>query len=572
MKFFIKTIYLILAVSLFTLNITNSFSRDVNIKYSKEEVFNYLSGTISLNRNNSKKSLEYFGKIKSLGEIHSNYNIKFIRSLILSGKFKDAFAFAENISRKDEKLFEVNLLLGLQAYIKNDYENAHIYFKRLNNISSSSFLFEDFFGNILNSWIKASENNKIESFKFLNKIPKRYNKLKIIQESFLHCYFDSPKTQVLFEKVIGNENRNFSRYNYFLVNYLLSKNEHIAAKLFIHEYGESHDSPLLIRQTHHFIKKNKIKKITNFFNCKKPKDSMAEIFYVIANMYSTQKNYQMSNFYLNISLYLNDKFKPNIILLAENYYFQNKFELSKKTYNSAKSIGSIYSWFASKSISLIIKETENKKNSISYLKKAFDSLKNLNFNHYYELANYYKDNELFEESIEYYSLALKNINQENELLPKILDRRGISYERTGKWKKAEKDFLESLRLSPEQPYVLNYLAYTWVDKKINIDKALKMLQKAVELKKNDGYIIDSLGWAYYRNENYIEAEKFLQKAVKLLPLDPIINDHYADALWMLNKNIQARYFWKNALGLDSIESKTKEKINQKLIFGINNKS
>ena len=193
---------------------------------------------------------------------------------------------------------------------------------------------------------------------------------------------------MLFEKVIGNENRNFSRYNYFLVNYLLSKNEHIAAKLFIHEYGESHDSPLLIRQTHHFIKKNKIKKITNFFNCKKPKDSMAEIFYVIANMYSTQKNYQMSNFYLNISLYLNDKFKPNIILLAENYYFQNKFELSKKTYNSAKSIGSIYSWFASKSISTIIRETENKRNSISYLKKAFDSLKNLNFNHYYELANY----------------------------------------------------------------------------------------------------------------------------------------------------------------------------------------
>ena len=110
MKFFIKTIYLILVSSLFTLNITNSFSKDINIKYSKEEVFNYLSGAISLNQNNTKKSLEYFSKIKSLGETHSNYNIKFIRSLILLGKFKDAFVFAKNISREDEQLFEVNLL------------------------------------------------------------------------------------------------------------------------------------------------------------------------------------------------------------------------------------------------------------------------------------------------------------------------------------------------------------------------------------------------------------------------------------------------------------------------------
>ena len=148
------------------MNATNSFSRDINIKYSKEEVSNYLSGIISLRQNNTKKSLDYFGKIKSLAGVHSNYNIKFIRSLILSGKFEDAFAFAENISQKEEQLFEANLLLGLQAYIKNDYDNAQIYFERLNNISNSSFLFEDFFGNILVSWIKASENNKIGSFEF----------------------------------------------------------------------------------------------------------------------------------------------------------------------------------------------------------------------------------------------------------------------------------------------------------------------------------------------------------------------------------------------------------------------
>ena len=112
------------------------------------------------------------------------------------------------------------------------------------------------------------------------------------------------------------------------------------------------------------------------------------------------------------------------------------------------------------------------------------------------------------------------------------------------------------------------MAYSWVDRGINLDKGLKMLKKAAELRKNDGYIIDSLGWAYYAKKNYDKAKFFLQRAVELLPSDPIINDHYADALWMLNKNIQARYIWGNVLKLKGAEEKLKDDIKKKLIFGI----
>ena len=98
-----------------------------------------------------------------------------------------------------------------------------------------------------------------------------------------------------------------------------------------------------------------------------------------------------------------------------------------------------------------------------------------------------------------------------------------------------------------------------------------MLKKANEIKKEDGYIIDSLGWAYYAKKNYIEAEKFLQRAVELIPFDPIINDHYADVLWMLNKNIQARYIWAYILKLDGTEQKLRDAISKKLIFGITKK-
>ena len=316
-------------------------------------------------------------------------------------------------------------------------------------------------------------------------------------------------------------------------------------------------------------KNNKIK---NFFNCKNNKDVIAEFFFVIANMYSVEGNYKVSNFFLKISLFLNNKFTPNKSLLAENYYYQKKYKLSKKVYNSLKVIGPVYSWHASLRNALILLDTDGKKNSALSLKVQFDLLSKPNAEHFYELANFYKDIGYYSESIKYYTHALKNLNNDHFLTPKILDRRGTSYEKVGEWGKAEKDLMESLKILPDQPFVLNYLAYSWVDKGENIDRAIKMLKKATEIRKDNGYIIDSLGWAYYRNKNYLNAEKYLQTAVELMPYDPVINDHYADTLWMLKKNIQARYFWKHVLNLDSTEIDLKKNIRQKIIFGINKNS
>ena len=168
-------------------------------------------------------------------------------------------------------------------------------------------------------------------------------------------------------------------------------------------------------------------------------------------------------------------------------------------------------------------------------------------------------------------MALNEVKQDHFLVPKILDRRGTSFERINDWENGEKDLIKSLEILPDQARVLNYLAYTWVDKGINVDKGLEMLRRAVSLSENDGYIIDSLGWAYFMKKKYKEAEFFLQKAVELLPLDPVINDHYADTLWMLNKNIQARYFWEQILKFDRTEEELKKKLKKKLIFGINQK-
>ena len=568
MKFLIYKIYVVLfLISIFLIQPEVS-ARDNEIQDTSESISNYFSGLVSADKDDNNGAYKHLKKVQFLKNRHTKFNTEFIKTLVLLEKFDEAISFSEDIWKESELLFEVDLLLGLNSFIKEDYINAERYFERLNKTYGHNLFYKDFISNVLVAWSKAFQGNKEDSFNFLEETSRPFRHLKRIQNAFLECYFGVEKTQSFFVEIIQDKNYDFSRYNFFLINYLLFKDEVEDAKKIIDNSRKEYHSNLLIKETEFFFLNDENEKIKSFFNCQNKKDLLAEFFYVIANLYSSERDYQLSNFYLKISLFLNNKFLTNKALLAENYYFQKKYKLSKNIYKSVKSIGPAYSWYASRNVATILLEEKGKKYSVNSLQKEFNLLSNPNFEHYYELANFYKDNEYYEKSIKYYSLTLKNIKEDHFLIPKILDRRGTSYERLDDWKNAEKDLTESLRILSDQAHVLNYLAYSWIDKGINLDKGLEMLKKASELKKGDGYIIDSLGWAYYAKKNYIEAERFLQKAVELLPTDPIINDHYADSLWMLNKNIQARYVWSYVLKLDGTEQKLKDLLNKKLIFGI----
>mgnify|MGYP001235418440 CR=1 FL=1 len=570
MNYIIKKIKLILIVVVFISINEIAITKENNLEYNKKDVKNYLLGLVNLKENNFEKSYEYLKSVNSLKGVHANYNTEYIRSLILLNKFDDAFAFANNIWKEDELLFEADLLLGIKHFINEDYEKSKKYLARINKVSRSNFLFEKFYGNIFLSWIAAKEKNKKESFSIIDDIPDRYDNLKQIQIAFLNSYFETETVEITYRKIIESENYSFPRYNFFLLNYLISKKKDFSSVFFNKKNDQNYNDHLIIRETKRFIENKQTAKINNFFNYKNPRDALGEIFYIIANMYSTEKNYRLSNFYLNISLFLNNKFVFNKALLAENLFYLKNYKKSKKFYNEIKKIGPIYSWHASKNISTILSNIENDNEAISYLEKEFKLIPNPNHEIYYEMGNFYKKHEIYEKAIRKYTLALKTLKKDHYLIPKILEMRGICYERNKDWINAEKDLLESLELLPDQPYVLNYLAYTWIEKKTNIEQSLNMLKKAVTGKEDDPYIVDSLGWAYYSLKEYNKAKKYLQRAVELLPADPTINDHYADSLWQLDKKIQARYFWKHVLLMDNVEQNIKDNINQKILFGITN--
>ena len=183
------------------------------------------------------------------------------------------------------------------------------------------------------------------------------------------------------------------------------------------------------------------------------------------------------------------------------------------------------------------------------------------------LGNILRSRKSFEECADVYGKAIAQISNPEKPNWLVFYFRGICNERAKKWDAAEADLKKALQLFPDQPHVLNYLGYSWIDQGTNLDEGMRMIRRAVEQRPDDGYIVDSLGWAYYRLGNYEEAVKNLERAVELKPEDPTINDHLGDAYWKTGRTLEANFQWSHARDLKP-EPEDLIKIKQKLASGL----
>ena len=289
---------------------------------------------------------------------------------------------------------------------------------------------------------------------------------------------------------------------------------------------------------------------------------------MISNLFSSQKEFGKSNFYLSLSNYLNPKFVFNLSLVAENLYLNKNYEKSKNILKNFDMNQDFYYWHRSKKEAQIISQTRGKEESLSYIVSKYDKIDNPNDKFIFDIANFYRNSKKYNEAIKYYSLIIDNLNDDSEVKADLLYRRGGSYERMGDYVNADKDLQKSLAIIPNDAYVLNYLAYSWLERGFKINEAINMLENAYAIENNDPYITDSIGWAYYLIDDYIKAEKLLKKAVQIMPNDPVVNDHYGDILWRLDRKIQARYFWSMVLEMEDVEEDLINQIKIKLISGI----
>ena len=530
---------------------------------NSRDLSNYFSGIIAYENRDNSEALKFFNASKILIKKHDPYLKRYIYSLVLENKIAQAINVIKNRSEKNNSdFFSAYILLAVDSLKKNNFKQAEKYLtqslkfqdqKRFNLVISET----------LRQYIYTFKNKKISSNK------QNFGNLSLISQAFQRCYLNQDNTRSFFLNLINNQQGDYSRYIFFYINHLIENGNIDEAKAITNQINYI-NSTLLLSQSKSWVDNNKFKEFKKIFSCRNHNDIVSEFLFLISNLYSSQDDFEKSNFYLNLSNYLNPKFTFNLSLVAENFYFNKEYDKAKEVLKKFDKKDEFYYWFRVKKEAQIIIKIQGNEDAINFISSKFNKIDKPNLKMIFDIANFYKNSKKFEKAIEYYTMIISSLNEDSDIKSDLLYRRGGSYERLGKHKESDEDLLNSLRINPDDAYVLNYLAYSWLERDYEIDKAFQMLEKAYNFRSDDPYIIDSIGWAYYLIDNYTEAEKYLKRAVELMPDDPTVNDHYGDILWKLNRKIQARYFWNNVLGFEDSDEDIKKNINIKLIEGLKN--
>jgi tetratricopeptide (TPR) repeat protein len=296
-----------------------------------------------------------------------------------------------------------------------------------------------------------------------------------------------------------------------------------------------------------------------------PEDGAAEALFDIAASFNDESSRDASILYLRLALYLRPKLNLATILLADRFESLGKYDDAIKAYQN---IGQDSPYYRLAAVEVAVDKARLNRTdeSIADL-KALSTQFPSDIELWTALGDAYRQAGKFPDATKAYDKAIESAGPPVKKNWPLYYARAIAEQQSKNWPAAEADLKQALALNPNEPQVLNYLGYSWVDQKKNIPQALTMLEKARSLAPQDGYIVDSVGWAYFELGRYDDAAKTLEDAVQLVPGDPTINDHLGDAYWKIGRKLDARFQWNHALAFGA-EADEKAKIEQKLQVGL----
>jgi len=262
---------------------------------------------------------------------------------------------------------------------------------------------------------------------------------------------------------------------------------------------------------------------------------------------SNNRNREPATIYLRLALYLQPKLAVARALLGELLEADRRWDDAITEYRAIDP-STQYGWDARIRIAALLDQTGKTDEAVAQLRLLIAERPS-DWAAAVTLGDILRARERFPEAVVAYDQAAQRVGTIGERHWTMLYARGIALERAKQWERAEGDFQRALELKPDQPQVLNYLGYSWVEQGRNLDRALNMIEKAVQQRPSDGYIVDSLGWVHFRLGNFPEAVRYLERAVELRPGDPTINDHLGDAYWRVGRRLEARFQWRRALAL-----------------------
>jgi tetratricopeptide (TPR) repeat protein len=295
------------------------------------------------------------------------------------------------------------------------------------------------------------------------------------------------------------------------------------------------------------------------------REGLAEALFDLGGALAQERSLDTALLYVRLALDLRPDLEQARLILAEIVEDSGRYEEAMKLYRQIPQASPL-SWTARLRAAVLLDRIERTDEAITLLRalagERADQPEPLA-----RIGDLLRAKERFADAIQPYDEAIGRVKSPERRHWALFYSRGIALERAKQWPRAEADFLKALELQPDQPYVLNYIGYSWADQGMHLDRARKMIERAVELQPNDGHIVDSLGWVLYRVGEYPGAVTYLERAVELKAQDPVINDHLGDAYWRVGRTNEANVQWRRALSLDP-DAELKGQIEEKLKNGL----
>lgn len=522
----------------------------------------YLAGRLARNQRDNETAAFYYREVLEKDPHSKTILEEAFQLKLTTGNFPEAVELARKIVARETQHNIANFLLGIAAFHKKNYAEADKYFS-----STTKDAFFDVTGNLSRAWIELARGHDKEA---LTKAAASTQSGEV--GLFHYALIADVAAQTVNNREAAAEHRKEAKQAYEQLRSKSPYNLRVSEAYARHAafWGEKEVAleilkPHLVSPAPNF----QMKAIADDIAANKkvallvssPKDGLNEVFHGIGEVFSAKMALDAANVYLQLASYIKQDSDLTQYSLGELYEQTKNYDLAVVSFSRIPRESALWPLAQlRRSFDLSI---------INRIDEAKTILKEL-VQHYpddmrpaYALANLYRGNKECKEAIPYFSMALQKLPKPEKVHWALYYGRGVCYERTKDWAKAEADLKKALELDENQGLTLNYLGYVWIDQNINLKEGMALVSKALEKTPDDGYYRDSLGWGYFRLKDYTRAVSELERAVVTRPDDPTINDHLGDAYWEVGRKLEAKFQWKQALDLKP-EPEEEAKIKAKL--------
>lgn len=507
----------------------------------------YLAGRVAESDDDLDSAIAYYKQALAFDPDDQPLQQSLMLALISRGRFSESLPYAEKLKAVPEVERVSRLALAVEAMRTAKYKDAENWLK----VALESDL-DRLISNLMTAWAKLGDKDAAGSLKLLTELkgPQwygtfvSYHKALIAEAAGMKDEAEKAYSETMDNVAAGTAApdaylRSAEAYTGFLAR-AGRKNEALAVLDRADAFAANRIQLNILRD-----KVNKGETIAPMIPT--PADGASELLLNLGLALNRGGGEPFVRLYLQLALALNSGNDFALMNLAEVAEQQEDPEGAIDLYKRVPA-ASPFKRVAEMQLGLNLADLDRKDEAVDHLKKLLDADRK-DMRAYLALGGVYGSKEDFRSAAGVYDEAVKHLAFATRTDWNVFYQRGIAYERLKEWPKAEPNFRRALQLFPDQPQVMNYLGYSWVDMNSNLEEGLNLIRKAVDLRPSDGYIVDSLGWAYYRLGRFDEAVTELERAVSLKPDDAVLNDHLGDAYWRVGRQLEATFQWNHARDL-----------------------